>query len=163
MNRQTLLIFGLILATALSGCGTNAPQTPTEPAAATEAAPQLTNTPVATESTVPATEAPTTAETPINESVSAGVSFAADIKPIFDARCIKCHGVERTKEVLDMQTYENIFAGSRNGSVVEPGNANDSLLVQLIVEGEMPNRGDPVTPGELQLIIDWVNQGALNN
>ncbi len=62
-----------------------------------------------------------------------------------------------------MQTYDNIFAGSRNGPVIEPGNAADSLLVQLIVDGEMPNRGAPVTPEELQLIIDWVNQGALNN
>jgi hypothetical protein len=55
------------------------------------------------------------------------------------------------------------MAGSRNGSVVEPGNANNSLLVQLIEEGKMPDRGDPVTADELQLIIDWVNQGALNN
>ncbi len=163
MNKQTLLVFGLILTTILSACGINAPQTPNEPAAATEAVSRLTEAPNATESTVPATEAPTAAETPINESVSADISFATDIKPIFDARCIKCHGVERTKEGLDMQTYANIFAGSRNGPVVEPGNADNSLLVQLIVEGEMPNRGDPVTPGELQLIIDWVNQGALNN
>lgn len=46
---------------------------------------------------------------------------------------------------------------------IVPGNANESLFVKLIVEGEMPNRGTKVTPEELQLIIDWVNQGALNN
>ena len=86
-----------------------------------------------------------------------------DIQPILSARCTKCHGVEQTKEGLDLRTYESIFAGSRNGSVIEPANTADSLLVQLIVEGEMPNRGDPVTSAELQLIIDWVNQGALNN
>jgi hypothetical protein len=86
-----------------------------------------------------------------------------DIKPIFDARCIKCHGVERVKEGLDLQTYENIMAGSRNGSVVEPGNAAGSYLVELITNGKMPNRGEPVTPAELKLIQDWINQGALNN
>jgi len=162
MKKQTLLITALILTVALSACGSSAPQTPPEPVTATEAVSQLTEEPNATESTVPATEAPVAATT-ANDSTSANVSFAADIKPIFDMRCIKCHGVERTKEGLDMQTYENIFAGSRNGPVVEPGNADNSLLVQLIGEGEMPNRGDPVTPEELQLIIDWVNQGALNN
>ncbi len=163
MNKRTLLILGLIFTIALSACGSSAPQTPTEPATATEAVPQLTEEPTATESTVPATEAPTVAATSATDGTSAGVSFTTDIKPIFDARCIECHGVERTKEGLDMQTYEDIFAGSRNGPVIEAGNADNSLIVQLIVDGEMPDRGDPVTPEELQLIIDWVNQGALNN
>jgi hypothetical protein len=48
-------------------------------------------------------------------------------------------------------------------AVLVPGDANASLLVELIVKGDMPNRGEPVTPAELQLIMDWVNQGALNN
>ena len=164
MKKQTLLIATLILTVALSACGSSSPQAPAEPATATEAFSQLTEEPNATESTIPATEAPAATETtPAAESASAGVSFAADIKPIFDTRCIKCHGVERTKEGLDMQTYENILAGSNNGPVIEPGNADNSLLVQLIVDGEMPDRGDPVTPDELQLIINWINQGALNN
>ncbi len=164
MKKQTLLIATLILTVALSACGSSSPQAPAEPATATEAFSQLTEEPTATESTIPATEAPAATETtPAAESTSAGVSFAADIKPIFDTRCIKCHGVERTKEGLDMQTYENILAGSNNGPVIEPGNADNSLLVQLIVDGEMPDRGDPVTPDELQLIINWINQGALNN
>jgi hypothetical protein len=33
----------------------------------------------------------------------------------------------------------------------------------LIIAGEMPNRGEMVTPEELQILMDWVNQGALNN
>jgi hypothetical protein len=71
--------------------------------------------------------------------------------------------VERVKEGLDLQTYENVMTGSRNGSVVEPGNAAGSYLVELITNGKMPNRGEPVTPAELKLIQDWINQGALNN
>lgn len=153
MKKQILLITTLIFTIALSACGTGTPLP--EPAAPTEAVTQPTDAPAATEA--PAAEQTNT------DGSAGGVSFVNDIKPIFDTRCIKCHGVERTKEGLDMQTYENIMAGSRNGSVVEPGNANNSLLVQLIEEGKMPDRGDPVTADELQLIIDWVNQGALNN
>ncbi len=165
MKKQILLITTLIFTITLSACGTGTPLIATEPAAPTEAFTQPTDAPTATEISV-ATETPipATTEAPVTDSATAtGVSFINDIKPILDTRCIKCHGVDQIKEGLDLQTYENIFAGSRNGSVVEPGNANDSLLVQLIVEGEMPNRGQPVTPEELQLIIDWVNQGALNN
>lgn len=161
MKKLIFPITLLILTIALTACGGGETPLPaTEPATPTEAVSQPTEAPTVTEAPVAAatTEAPA-----INSSTTSGVSFVADIKPILDTRCIKCHGVEQTKEGLDLQTYENIFAGSRNGSVVEPGNADDSLLVQLIVEGEMPNRGQPVTPEELQLIINWVNQGALNN
>jgi hypothetical protein len=64
---------------------------------------------------------------------------------------------------LDMLNYTNLMKGSRNGSVVTPGNAEESLLVELVAQGEMPSRGEKVTPDELQLIIEWINQGALNN
>jgi len=164
MKKQILLITLLIFTIVLSACGGGeAPLPATEPAAPTEAVSQPTDAPVATDTAAPATEMPTATEASTTNSTTTGVSFVNDIKPIFDARCIKCHGVERTKEGLDMQTYENIMAGSRNGPVIEPGNADNSYLVQQIVNGEMPDRGEPVTPDELQLIIDWVNQGALNN
>jgi uncharacterized membrane protein len=151
---------------ALAACGTQAPApTATEPATATQAEPTPTQPPAVTDTVVPATEAPATdtAVAATEAPASSGVSFVNDVQPILNAKCIKCHGVEQVKEGLDIQTYEAIMAGSFNGPVIVPGNANDSLFVQLIVEGEMPNRGTKVTPEELQLIIDWVNQGALNN
>jgi uncharacterized membrane protein len=118
-----------------------------------------------TDTVVPATEAPA-ADTAVPEAeapAASGVSFANDVQPILSAKCAKCHGVEQVKEGLDVQTHAALMAGSFNGPVIVPGNANESLFVKLIVEGEMPNRGPKVTPEELQVIIDWVNQGALNN
>lgn len=148
----------IILTAALTACGSQTPIPATQPAVPTEEVPQPAQAPTATKTTIPTTTAPT-----VTESLSTSVSFAANIKPILDTRCIKCHGVEQIKKGLDLQTYENIFAGSNNGPVIEPGNADNSLLVQLIIEGEMPKRGEPVSPAELQLITDWINQGALNN
>jgi hypothetical protein len=118
----------------------------------------------APEETQPAAESTSAVQEPAPaESEAASVSFANDIVPILEAKCIKCHGVESKKEGLDLRTYDDILKGSRNGPVIVPGNANESLFVTLIIEGEMPNRGEPVTPEELRLIMDWVNQGALNN
>ena len=62
-----------------------------------------------------------------------------------------------------MQTYETILAGSFNGPVILPGNASESLLIQLVVEGEMPNRGPKLTAEQIQIISEWVNAGAPNN
>jgi len=171
MKKLTLLTIAMIFTLALSACGASAAQTPIEPATATEAVSQPTQVPAATETlvvtdtAVPATEAAssTFTETPASASAPSGVSFANDIQPILNANCIKCHGVERVKEGLDLQTYDNLMAGSNNGSVIEPGNASGSYLVELINNGKMPNRGDHLSAEDIKLIEDWINQGALNN
>ncbi len=167
MKKIIPLVTALTLAVILAGCGGNATQTPPEPESPTQSAPTPTEEPplpTDTPTETAATEAPALTEAPPTEAAaSSGVSFAANVYPIFEAKCIKCHGVERVKEGLDMQTYDNLMAGSFNGQVLIPGNADESLLVQLIAKGEMPNRGPKVTEEELQIIRNWVNQGALNN
>jgi hypothetical protein len=55
------------------------------------------------------------------------------------------------------------MSGSENGPVVVPGDADASLLVTLVANGQMPKAGAKLTPDQLQLIADWVNQGALDN
>ncbi len=157
----SILILMMILASA---CGGQTPPATPEPAAATQTSVPPTNTPSPTNTSVPApidtlipaTEAPT-------EAAPAGISYANDVAPIFQASCNKCHGIEQVKEGLNMTTFETLMAGSFNGSVITPGNANDSYLVQQVVTGEMPNRGPGLSPEQIQVIIDWVNQGALNN
>jgi hypothetical protein len=64
---------------------------------------------------------------------------------------------------LELASHQSLLAGSDNGPVIIPGNADESLLVDLIVNNEMPKRGPKLTPPQVQLIIDWVNQGALDN
>lgn len=160
MKTKILFATSLLTLILLAACEGNAPQTPPETAAPTEAAPQPTAILAATDTAVPAVEA-TEAQT--EAPVSTTVSYIANVKPIFDAKCIKCHGVESTKEGLDMQTYENLMAGSRNGSVLTPGDAANSVLVDLIVRGKMPNRGQKLSAEEIQIITDWINQGASNN
>lgn len=62
-----------------------------------------------------------------------------------------------------MRTYETLMAGSFNGNVIIPGNAVDSFLIQKIIEGEMPKRGPKLSSEQIQIIVDWVNSGAINN
>lgn len=167
MKRILTFVAVMMMTIALAACGSSAPQTPPEAAAPTQADSQPTAAPAATNTTAPAaeaTEAVEVAETEAPaENAPAGVSFANDVMPIFENSCVECHGVRSTKEGLDMLTYENLMAGSRNGSVLVPGNASESLLVQLVVQGEMPNRGPLLTAEQIEIISDWVDQGALNN
>lgn len=162
--KKTLLNIVILAGFLLSACGGQAAEAPVpaspsieEPAPATE----VPSNPVASD--IPSTEVPTDAPT-AEPAASGGVNFANDIQPIIQSRCVNCHGGSRgTEEGLDMTSYANLMAGSDNGPVVIPGDADGSLLVELVVEQEMPKRGAKLTPPQLQLIIDWVNQGALEN
>lgn len=164
MKKITLSLALLLTLFLLAACGGNTPQTPPATDAPTETLEQPTALPASTDTAIPATETATETALPATEAVvTTTVSYAASVKPIFDAKCIKCHGIESTKEGLDMQTYENVMAGSRNGTVITPGDAANSVLVDLIIRGKMPNRGAKLSDEEIQIITDWVNQGALNN
>ena len=156
-----VLIVGL-----LSACGAQATNTPasapTEAVAPATEAP--TEVPPSTDTAAP-TEPAAATEAPATQPAAEGatVSFATDILPLFESRCIGCHGGDRTQEGLDLKTHASLMAGSDNGPVVTPGDAANSLLVELVATQKMPKRGPKLTPPQVQLITDWVNQGALDN
>lgn len=97
------------------------------------------------------------------------VSFAAEVMPIFDGRCLQCHGKPRDdgslriEEGLDMRTHEAIMAGSTWGDVVVPGDPVGSYMLELILDGEMPDEGPRLLPREVRIITAWIAQGAPDN
>ncbi len=97
------------------------------------------------------------------------VSFADDVLPIFMERCAQCHGAvgddgkPRTEAGLNLLEYERVMIGSEFGSVVEAGSAENSFLLEMIVEGDMPEEGDPVPENEIAVVRAWIEAGAPNN
>lgn len=159
---KTKFITLILIAGLFTACGsqpTEAPASqPTEEAVPATEAPA--NPP--TDTAIPPTEAPTM-ESTVEPAASAGISFSNDVLPIIQSRCINCHGGQKVEEGLILKTYSDIMAGSDNGPVIVPGDAGNSLLIELIAKLEMPKKGPKLTPPQIQVITDWVNQGALNN
>ena len=159
------LVIALLIVGLLSACGAPATESPsptslsqpTEISAAPTQAMTEGSTPSHT--TVPPTEIPATQASVQGDAVS----FANDVLPIFESRCKNCHGGNRSEEGLDLLSYADLMNGSKNGPVVLPGKANNSLLIELLVNQKMPKRGPKLTPSQIQPIIDWINQGALEN
>lgn len=95
-----------------------------------------------------------------------GVTFAADIKPIFEKSCAKCHGAEKQKGKLRVDTLEGVLKGGEDGPVVVKGDSKKSSLVVAVArledEGAMPpeGKGDPLTKEQVGLIRAWIDQGA---
>lgn len=157
---KTRFIILILIAWLLSACGSQSTEIPASQPTEKPASPTQASVPADT--AVSPTDAPT--EQPTAESVaSIGVSFTNDILPILQSRCVNCHGGERTEEGLVMKSYDDIMAGSKNGAVVVPGDANNSLMAEMVLNNKMPKRGPKLTPPQVQLIVDWINQGALNN
>ena len=99
-----------------------------------------------------------------------GVTYAGDIKAIFDKSCVKCHGAEKPKAKLRMDTLEGVLKGSADGKVIEVGNSAKSSLVHSIAQlGDedhwMPPKNNkakiaPLTKDEVGLVRAWIDQGA---
>ena len=91
-------------------------------------------------------------------------SFQDDVLPILTNRCAfaGCH-VAGGPYGIDLRTYDAVIAGGNDGAIVIAGNARRSELVEQIVEGKMPPSGPPLPAAQIQLIIDWINEGAKNN
>jgi mono/diheme cytochrome c family protein len=95
-------------------------------------------------------------------------SFADDIMPILERSCVSCHGAEVDGEIvielsLNLMTYEGLMAGSEYGTVIEPGDPGNSLFLEMVEAGDMPEDGDPLSAEEIELIRTWIAEGAENN
>src|SRR5258708_39540421 len=57
-----------------------------------------------------------------------GGSYATDIKPIFEKSCTKCHGVDKQKGHLRLDSLAALLKGGEDGKVIEPGKSADRWL-----------------------------------
>lgn len=95
-----------------------------------------------------------------------GITFDKDIKPIFEKSCFKCHGPEKKKGDLRVDTLEATLKGGENGPNVVKGNSAKSTLVHSIArlneDEAMPpeGKGDPLTKEQIGLVRAWIDQGA---
>ncbi|HXP59647.1 MAG TPA: c-type cytochrome domain-containing protein [Dongiaceae bacterium] len=76
-----------------------------------------------------------------------GLSYSQDIRPLLEASCLRCHGQERPKAGLQLDSLEGALKGGEDGKVVVPGNSKKSLLViaaaQIDDETAMPPKRGP--------------------
>ena len=91
-------------------------------------------------------------------------SFNADIAPILTDRCAiaECHVVDGPHDI-DLRTYDSVIKGGDAGAIVIAADAMESEMVEEIAEGKMPPEGPPLEAAQIQLIIDWITEGAKNN
>lgn len=92
------------------------------------------------------------------------VDFQRDIEPIFQKHCVKCHGPEKQKGKLRLDTRELAVKGGQSGRVILPSNGKESLLYTLLLDPDpdsrMPTKEKPLPREKIELIRAWIDQGA---
>ncbi len=93
-------------------------------------------------------------------------AFDRTIRPIFESRCVACHGPKKTKGGLQLHTLAAIMRGGDGGAVVVPGDGANSELVRRIRlpkdnDDLMPPPAKPqLTPEQIDAIEAWIAAGA---
>lgn len=90
---------------------------------------------------------------------TAVLDFQRDVFPIFEAKCLRCHGEKKRDGKLDMRTLDALLKGGVTSPAIRPGNAQKSLLIELLHYNEMPPKKETprVTKEELELLRRWIN------
>src|SRR4051812_4357298 len=60
------------------------------------------------------------------------------VLPIFQMRCVVCHGKRKQEGGLDLRTQASRLKGGKSGPSLVPGKPEESLLMKKILSGEMP-------------------------
>lgn len=87
------------------------------------------------------------------------------VRAIFAHNCYKCHGPEKIKGELRLDSKKMIFKGGEDGPVVVPGDATNSELYKRISlpsnhKDLMPSKGKKLSEGDIAVLKFWIEKGA---
>lgn len=93
------------------------------------------------------------------------VSYNEQIRPIFNAKCITCHGGIKKSGGFSLLFRDEALAKAKSGKyAIVPGHASESELVNRLLshdpEQRMPLDHPPLSNPEIDLIKKWIDQGA---
>ncbi|MEC5126329.1 c-type cytochrome domain-containing protein [Verrucomicrobiales bacterium BCK34] len=92
--------------------------------------------------------------------------YADLVAPVLMAKCAGCHGEEKQKGKLRIDSFEAILKGGSEGESVIVGNVDESSLIQRVYlplddDEHMPPEGkDQLSAQETAMIAFWIKSGA---
>lgn len=96
----------------------------------------------------------------------AKVDFNTQVKPILEAACTHCHGVDKDKGDFRLHTKEDMMKGNENGPGLTPGDLKKSSIYTTLI---LPADDDMVMPpskeglldkSQIEVVKNWIEQGA---
>lgn len=93
------------------------------------------------------------------------VDFNRDIRPIFNKRCIVCHGGVKRAGGFSLLFRTDALEPTESGKrAFVPGDPDNSLLLKMVTHSDpaerMPKKDDPLSRQQIELLREWIKQGA---
>lgn len=94
------------------------------------------------------------------------VDFAKEIHPILEQQCVKCHGAEKQKGKLRLDSREAALKGGKGGPSLVPGDSAKSEFLRRVMlpksdDDFMPAEGEPLPKPQIELLKKWIDEGAV--
>ncbi len=97
-----------------------------------------------------------------DERTAGQTSFEVVIRPLLQAKCLKCHSGAKAKGELDLSTAAGILKGGASGPIVSPAKPDESLLFEKIHNGTMPpDKKSRLSEAEVESVRRWILAGAI--
>ena len=96
-----------------------------------------------------------------NEVAEQRKVFDAEILPIFQAKCVQCHGGKKPMAGLDLRSLSSLMESNKNTPVVVEGFSEKSVLVRKLAGRAMPppGAGEPLTDDQVSSVKRWIDKG----
>src|SRR5688572_26647595 len=89
--------------------------------------------------------------------------FEKKVRPVLAEQCYKCHGADKQKADLRLDSREAVLKGADTGPVLVPGDPTKSSLIKSIRhEGDspMPEKAPKMPDDQIAALTEWVKLGA---
>jgi hypothetical protein len=92
-------------------------------------------------------------------------TFDKDILPIIQKRCTECHGKEKQKGKLRLDSFAELMKGADGEAIFVAGKPGESEIHMRIMlpdsdDDRMPPKGNRISQPVADLIKRWIEQGA---
>jgi hypothetical protein len=96
----------------------------------------------------------------------AATDFHKDIEPLLVKHCSECHGPDKQKADLRLDTRAAALKPAKSGKpALVPGKAEESELLKRITTTDpdevMPPKGEKLTAAQAELLRRWIAEGAV--
>ena len=97
--------------------------------------------------------------------IPSAVDFERIVAPVFERRCLECHGDDDPHGKLTLTNRGALLAGGESGPAIVPGAPTESLLLDYVRRGAdglaaMPKGREPLHPAEVEALERWIAAGA---
>ncbi len=92
------------------------------------------------------------------------VDYLREIKPLLTKHCVSCHGPQKQRSGLRLDSAAGALKGGNAGPAVVPGHSDQSRLIQAVSGtadvAAMPPKGPRLRGAEIALLRAWIDAGA---